>query len=132
MSVELAAPFNAPTTITLLPHPQLGNEEGLDTELAYDESVSGNPHTYVQRSGNKRLVLEFANVGRGKMLEVQEFVQAYAGETIRLTDHKGSIWRVVFATTNVSFTVNKKTFSSGGPRSEAGSFRLEFIGEQIL
>lgn len=131
MSFELAAPFNAPTTISLLPNPQLGDEEALDTELVYDESVSGNPHTYVQRSGNRKLTYEFANIGRGKMLEIQEFIHAYGGEQIRLTDHKGGIWRVVLATTNVGFITDKKTLSSGGPRSEAGSFRLEFIGERV-
>jgi hypothetical protein len=130
MTISLAAPFSAPTSITLLPNPIFGNAEGIDSETSYDEAIDGNPHTYVKRSGNMKLAFQFANIGRGKLLEVQELLQAYVGEQIRLIDHNGDVWRVV-AISPVSLTIDGLAINSGGPRKESGSFTLEFIGAKV-
>ena len=131
MSIQLAAPFEGPKTITILPNPDFGDEEAIDTTLNYAESMDGTPYTYVERSGNFRIRMQFTNQGRGKMLEVQEFLQFYAGEEIKLTDHNDRIWQVVYVPNQTIFTHDKRSYNSGGPRKEAGSFSLEFTGVQI-
>ena len=129
--IELSAPFVAPTTITLLPNPDFEDEEGLDVEVDYKESMDGTRHTYVRNAEQTVIKYTFTNMGRGKMFEMQEFLIAYIGEEIRLTNFRNEVWRVNITSDPHTFEHTNLSKPAGGPRGESGSFELEFTGVKI-
>lgn len=131
MTVELQAPYAAPTTVTLLPNPVFSDSEGLDVTVDYKESMNGTRHSYVTNPGTTKLTYEFQNMGRGKMLEIQEFLIAYIGEEIRLRNFKDEVWKVFITSDPHTFAHDQLSVASGGPRQESGNFTLEFTGVKI-
>jgi hypothetical protein len=131
MSIELAAPFEAPAAITLLPNPSFSDEEGSDAALNYSESMNGTPYTYIRRRTQRRLRFTFASIGRGKLLELLTFFQTYTASFIRLRTHTGEIWRVAIPLETLQVIHEALTKNKGGPRKESGSVSLEFVGERI-
>lgn len=119
------------TGITILPSPVLSNTEALSVGLEHGQSMSGDHYTYVRRrSADKReFSFTFENVGRGKLVEVQEFFKLFNGERIFITDHQGTTTPVYFQNDAVEFTIDRRSGTTGasGERSESGNFTLNFI-----
>ena len=65
------------------------------------------------------------------MLEVQEFIQAYIGEEVRLVNFRDEVWKVIITSDPNTFTLDRRSYNSGGVRKEAGNFTLEFVGTKI-
>jgi hypothetical protein len=131
MSMTLEAPFNAPVTVTILTNPDLDNTEGQDLSLQFKLSIDGTRSTYVKSSARKRMTFTWSNIGRGKLVEVEEFFKLYAGDSIKLTDYRGIQWNVIFGDNPIDINVNRRSLNSGGGRKESGSLTLEFLGAQI-
>ena len=118
-------------SILILPNPELGNIEGLSVGINHSLSMTGDNYTYIKkRSSDKRTFrFDFTNVGRGKLIETQEFYKLHGGEEVIITDQFGSINQVIFSS-DPSFTTSSHSVpvSSGtGARDEDGNFTLEFI-----
>lgn len=127
MTITLEAPWSAPATVTLLPNPILEDTEGLDVAINLRQAMDGTPYTYVQSSDRKVITYEFEDVGRGKLLEVQEFVRLYAGQEIKITDYRGDVWRATIDSP-IEFVTNSKSTPKGSVRQESGLFSLTFTG----
>ncbi len=131
MSVVLEAPFPGSVTALLLPNPLLGDLEGRDQTLQFRRSIDGTRYTYIKTSDRKRLTFTWEVLGRGKLVEVQEFYKNYTSERILLTDFRGDIWDVIFSENPITITMDTRSANAGGIRFESGSLTLEFLGAQI-
>lgn len=131
MSFILEAPHPGAVTALLLPNPELGDTEGRDLDVELKQSMNGTFYTYVKSSDRKRMVFNWPSIGRGKLVEVQEFFKNYSGEHALFTDFRGDIWDVIFERNPIEITINKRTSPAGGPRFESGSLTLEMLGAQI-
>ena len=128
--MQFEAPYNAVDTIVLLPNPVFNDAIALDVELQSYQTIDGTRYTYIKQSENRRLTYTWENLGRGKMLELEEFFQAYTGQFIRIIDHNAKIWQASLVPGESNFTTSKLSRNSGGPRTESGEVALEFIGCQ--
>ena len=128
--MSLSAPYQAPTTVLLLPSPNLANAQKPDDKLDYDETMDGTPYAYVRKGSIHELTYSFSSIGRGKLLEVQEFFIAFAGEKALLVDHNGDRWQATISDDAVIVTHDGKGEPAGGPLEEAGSFNLTFLAKE--
>ena len=127
MTIVLEAPYSAPVTASLLPNPILQDDEGLDVNVNLRQSMDGTPYTYVKSSLRSVITYTFENIGRGKLLELQEFVRLYAGVDIKITDYNGDVWKATIESP-VEFSTDVRSAPAGSIRREAGSFTLTFTG----
>lgn len=129
--LRLEAPYNATQQITVLPNPDLDDEEGYDITTLVRKAMDGTIYSYNKRPSTteKRLVFTWTEAARGKILEVIEFIELYGGGLIRLIDHRGRIWKVILETNPTSFTILNRAVPAGF--NESGSFTLSFFGKQI-
>jgi len=131
MTMILEAPFAAPITTMIMPNPQLENTEGRDISANFKLSIDGTRSTYVKSSDRKTLTFTWEDLGRGKLVEIQEFFKLYVGDSIKLTDFRGDQWNVIFGENPIDVSINSRSYNSGGGRKESGSVTLEFLGAQI-
>ncbi len=128
--MQFEAPYAAPDTVVLLPNPVFGDSRALDVDLKHYQTLNGTRYTYIKTSANRRLTYTWEVLGRGKMLELEEFFQAYAGEFIKIIDHNSKVWKASIVEGASQFTTTQLSRNAGGPRTESGSITLEFIGCQ--
>lgn len=114
-----------------MPNPDHGNTKGQDLAVDFKKSIDNTRYTYVKSSSRKRLTFTWEVLGRGKLVEVQEFYKNYAGDNIRLTDFRDNSWDVIFAEDAIDITMDRRTGNVGGARYESGSLTLEFLGVKI-
>lgn len=120
--ITLAAPFLGPVTVSMLPNPSFSDAQGHDVAVNHRRSMDGTSYTYTKTSGKYKLTYSFENISRAKALEIEEFILAFSGEKIRLTNFKNEIWEVVILNVPVTVEVN------GVDRC---SFTLELLGRQV-
>ena len=131
MTMTFEAPHPGAVTAMLLPNPDLDNSEGQDLSLDFRLSINGTRSTYVKSNVQKRLNFSWTSLGRGKLVEVEEFYKLYTGGRIKLTDFRGDEWDLIFSDNPITISVNKRSYNSGAARKESGSLELEFLGTQI-
>lgn len=131
MSVTLAGPYPGSITITVLPNPDLDNSEGRDISVDFRRSMNGARYSYIKSSEREALNFEWTSLGRGKIIEVQEFYKLYTGEHILLTDFRGDAWDVIFTTAPIIIEMARRSFNSGGNRKESGNLSLSFLGKKL-
>ncbi len=131
MTMTLEGPYIGTTSITLLPNPIFNDAEALDVELDYTESMNGTPYSYVKNPGTTKITLTFENIGRGKLLEIQEFLIAFIGKEVRLRNFRDEVWKVAITSDPHDFINKGRSGNSGGPRFEQGNFTIVFIGVKV-
>lgn len=104
--VILEAPYRTPQTTIRLPNPQLGDSDNLDVKLNVKRSISGLYYTHVKKNDQRLLQLTFILV-RAKSQELQNFVEAYYGEEIRMYDWRDRIWRGIIDSSEFPLTFTK-------------------------
>ncbi len=119
--VILQAPHELIQTTIFLPNPLFGDEENIKDQTTIRRSMNGSIVTYNRRNLGRGISLDF-ELDRMKLLELSEFVFSYISYNMRLTDHRGRIWRVVLLNSPTDF-IN----SSRG----RGQVKLNFEGEII-
>ena len=116
---ELAAPYPALQTKSLLPNPTLSDQKALTASISAYRSYSGATYTYIKRGdGRKRFSWTF-RLSRPKGAELEEFYYSYFGSKIQVTDHNGNKW--------LGYFINNP-FESDTPARAAPS-RGDFNGE---
>ena len=130
MSVTLEGPFPGIQTILLLPNPVLDNTKSLDVSVNFSQAIDGSRYTYVKTSGRKRITFTWENLGRGKLVELQEFYKAYAGQSVRLTDFRDNSWDVIMEQEPL-VVMDKRSVNAGASRKESGTVTLELNGAPI-
>jgi hypothetical protein len=130
MTVIIEAPYPATVTGLILPNPELDNTESRNISVNHELAMDGTRYTYVKTSARKLLSYTWESIGRGKLVEVQEFYKLYAGERIKVTDFKGNVWDALFQNAP-TITTTKLSVNAGAARKESGALTLEFLGAQI-
>ncbi|MGD0899708.1 MAG: hypothetical protein ABR915_17895 [Thermoguttaceae bacterium] len=126
----LAAPYPFLQTTTLLPNPQLSDQEGLTATVTRKTAMDGTRYTYVKRKGDRRKMKWTFRVMRNKGLELRAFLYAYFASPVKITDHNARVWVGNF--TNNPFEFD--TPEAAGPpipplpRGELQMIDLEFEG----
>jgi hypothetical protein len=87
-------------------------------------SVDGTLYTYVKRKGDKKKFQWDFELARNKALELREFVEAYFGKLIRITDHDGDVW--IGYLINNPFEFSTAGSAQGWPGDESMTVRLDF------
>lgn len=130
MTMIFEGPYPGIITGLLMPNPQLDNTEGRDISVQFRQAIDGTRYTYVKTSLRRKLTYTWENLGRGKLVELQEFYKLYAGKHVRLTDFRGDVWDIIFeAEPSISTDVLSK--KAGAARQESGSVTLELNGAPI-
>jgi len=127
----IEAPFSAPVTTLILPNPKLENTEGWDLSVDFKLSIDGTRSTYVKSSNRKTLIFTWENLGRGKLVEIEEFYKLYTGDSIKLTDFRGDQWNAIFGENPIDISIDTRSSNSGGGRKESGSITLQLLGAQL-
>ena len=130
MTMIIEGPFPGISQAIILPNPTHGNTEGRDQTVDLHKSINGTRRTYVKSSSQRRLEFSWDSLGRGKLVELQEFHKFFAGEHVKLTDFRGDVWDVIFID-QPNLTVQSRSINSGAARKESGNVTLEFLGVQI-
>lgn len=123
----LYAPGLAPVCSILLPDPALENSRGQAISVNLRTSRDGTQYTYIRKGTEKTLSYTFENVGRGKIVELQEFIKTYQGSQFRFEDHRQVVW-LAFLTPE---TIESVMENRAAPILETGSVTLEFTGRQL-
>ena len=124
--IELAAPYPAIQTVSLLPNPQFGDGEAETCEVATKRAMDGTLYTYVKsKAGRRRLTFPF-QLSRMKALELRVFIQSYFASKVRLTDHFGHVWVGHFTSNPFEFSTPRR--AGGWPGDEMQTIQLEFEG----
>jgi len=126
----IEGPYPGIAQALLLPNPIHGNTEGRDHSVSFRKSINGTRYTYVKSSDRKRLVFTWETLGRGKLVEIQEFYKLYAGNNVKVTDFRGDIWDAIFAE-EPELSTESRSVNAGAARKESGTITLEFLGVQI-
>ena len=100
--IVLQAPHSLIQTTTILPDPEWNDGEGIMSTVSVNSAEDGTLYTYVKRTDRRKLGYTF-QLTRMKALELKAFIRAYAGEKIRLTNHKDEVWVVVLSDDNFDF-----------------------------
>ena len=124
--IELAAPYPAIQTVTLLPNPQFGDGEAETCEVATKRAMDGTLYTYVKSKASRRRLTLPLGLSRMKALELRAFIQSYFAAQVRLTDHLGQVWVGHFTSNPFEFSTPKR--AAGWPGGEMQSIQLEFEG----
>ena len=130
MTMILEGPFPGISQALILTSPEHSNTEGKDQSIQLRKSINSTRYTYVKSSNRKRLEFSWTSLGRGKLVEIQEFHKLFAGNHIKLTDFRGDVWDLIFAN-EPNLTMQSRSVNSGAARKESGSISLEFLGVQI-
>ena len=124
--IELAAPYPAIQTVSLLPNPQFGDGEAETCEVATRRAMDGTLYTYVKSKAGRRRLAFPLNLSRMKGLELRAFIQSYFATRVRLTDHLGQVWVGHFIGNPFEFSTPRR--AGGWPGDEMQTIRLEFEG----
>ncbi|REJ65623.1 MAG: hypothetical protein DWQ31_16925 [Planctomycetota bacterium] len=126
MSVELAAPYPAVQTISVLPNPQFGDGEATTDDVSTQRAMDGTLYTYVKSKGSRRRITLPMEISRMKGLELRAFIQSYYASKIRLTDHLGQVWVGNLVNNPFEFSTTKRSVAS--PGGEMQTIQIEFEG----
>ena len=124
--IELAAPYPAIQTVTLLPNPQFGDGEAQTCEVSTRRAMDGTLYTYVKSKSGRRLLTLPLSLSRMKALELRAFIESYFASKLRLTDHLGQVWIGHFVSNPFEFTTPKR--AGGWPGNEMQKILMEFEG----
>ena len=113
---------------TLLPNPDFDNSEAVRDEVEIRQSLDATFYTYIKATDLRELQFTFSTMGRGKIVELQQFFAAFGGEKITFTDLYGETFRCIINGNPLSFTTDNRSFNGGGGRKESGSVTLTLIG----
>lgn len=113
--------------IVTLPDPDFSNTEGRDQSVDLRLSIDGTRTTYVKSSERKNLSFTWSRLDRRIILAIEDFFIASAGELFNVTDFRGQVWNVFFASNPIDATMDGIASTPGG-HNERGSITLEFTG----
>ncbi|MCP4896255.1 MAG: hypothetical protein GY906_04700 [bacterium] len=89
---RLEAPYPAVASTLLLPQPEIGNNQGLNSLVNVIKMMDGSRRSYIQKGENKRSHRWTFTLSSEKAFEFADFVKRYRGATFRVN------WRDVTIT----------------------------------
>ena len=126
----LQAPYPSLQTTTLLPNPQLSDQEGLTATVTRKTAMDGTRYTYVKRKGDRRKLKWSFRLMRNKGLELRAFLLAYFASPVKIIDHNGRMWVGNFTNNPFEFDTTARAAPAIAPMplGEAQMIDLEFEG----
>jgi hypothetical protein len=127
---QLAAPYPALQTLTVLPSPQFSNQESVLDTVSRKLAMDGTRYTYVKsRNGRKKSKWTFL-LSRNKGLELRAFLVVYFATKIQVTDHNGRVWVGNFTSNPFEFDTPNAAQPAIAPmpRGELQAIDIEFEG----
>lgn len=116
MSVRISAPYPTPQTTTILPNPEMGNQEGLRVEVDTHRAIDGTLRTYVKKKYRQRRRLFWTfRLTRNKAIELREFLFSYHSSEFLVDDHEGRRWRGYVLNNPVEITMVNKAGPARSP-----------------
>src|ERR1700741_1958198 len=85
--------LQGPTTLTVLPNPQLDDTEGGRISIVVHRGGDGTIYSYGRRSQRRVLAYNF-QLTRAKTLELEAFLRQNYANWLMVTNHLGEVWRV--------------------------------------
>lgn len=82
---RLEAPYPALASTMLLPNPEIGNNQGLESEVVVIRMEDGTRRTFIRRGGDKKRHRFTFDISSDKMDEFGDFIERYRGATFRAT-----------------------------------------------
>lgn len=126
--ITIEAPYPAPVTSSVLPSPELGDQENLTSSVATKVATDGELYTYVKRSTRRRFLWDFT-LTRPKALELRALFLIYGGDQVRVTDHNDDVWIGYFTNNPFEFNTDRKAGPGCGDVEGAYvTITLEFEG----
>jgi hypothetical protein len=127
----LQAPWPTLQTTTILPDPEFSDGEGATGGAIPRRTMNNVVRVYRKTKPRRRLTWQF-RLTQPKALELLEFVRAYFGSKVKVTDHNSRQW-VGFIMVN---PIEIRSERSARPdvqdiRGETYSTQLEFEGEEL-
>lgn len=108
--ITLEMPFVSPVLTFTLPNPKLGDskQDSLGTKINY--SMDGSVKTIIRTGQTVKLVWNFSltNCANGRV-DIEDMIQLYANDDIKITDWRGDIWKVKCVSNPVEFTESKNS-----------------------
>lgn len=99
---KLEAPYPNIVTTSLLPDPELGDQESNVIVMNKKRAIDGTVRTYIKKPGRRKKQWTF-ELERLKAYELREFLKAYQSHRIRITDHEDRVWIGYFTSNPVEF-----------------------------
>ena len=122
----LQAPLPGLVATTILPNPQINDAQAKQHTVTIKRAMDGTCYTHVQTTDGRHKLTYQVNLSRMKALELRAFVTAYFSSQIRLTNHKGEVWRVWFTSNPFEFDTLER--AGGQPGDELVAITIECEG----
>jgi hypothetical protein len=113
-------------TTTVLPSPEFNDSEAKQHTVVIKQAMDGTRYTHVHTTDGRHKLMYQINMSRMKSLELRAFLQSYYRSQIRLTNHKGEVWRVWFTSNPFEFDTVER--AGGQPGNERVAITLECEG----
>jgi len=128
----LQGPYAEPVTQTYLPNAMWDDSESVAATVRYLEAMDGTQYATVVSNNDRTLRLNWDSMSKDKFIELQEFVKAFAGDWVKVIDHRNRVWKVVFDTAGISATARGiRKIADVSRRYEYGSVSLVMTGRKI-
>lgn len=112
MSIAMHVPFSAPVRSIQLRDPDFNNIEEHSTTFEFVTTMDGALHGRRHTPATKKLAWTFSALDRNKAVELRDFIEAAAGEFVRLAHFDGTTWKVKFLTEVPEITTGTAELSS--------------------
>lgn len=127
----LAAPYPSLQTTSLLPNPDLSDEDGLKAEVTTKRAYDGTLYTYVKKKQERRRFLWTFRLYRPKARELRAFYNSYFGSRIKVTDHNGNVWYGYIMNNPFEFDTPRRAAPARGDfAAELQTVTIEFEGTE--
>lgn len=126
------APYSGVVTTIYVPNPEFSDTKGLASSINFVEAMDGTLFATKITNEDHQITFSWSGVTKQKMVEIQEFVKAFIGVYIKLTDHRNRIWKLVILDIPAEFTVdNLRLNPTNSLRNEVGSLSITMVGRLI-
>lgn len=128
---RMTAPYPTPQTLTVMPNPQLSDQEINLNAVNRCIALDGTRYTYVKRRQRRKLRWTFL-LTRNKGLEVRAFFMSYFASQIKIVDHRDRVWLGNFTSNPFEFETQGRAAPAIDPMpcGEMVSLDIEFEGEE--
>jgi hypothetical protein len=122
----LQAPLPGLVATTVLPNPQFNDSHLKQHSVTIKRAMDGTCYTHVQTTDGRHKLTYEIRMSRMKALELRGFITAYFSSQMRLTNHKGEIWRVWLVSNPFEFNTAER--ADGQPGNEFVVITIECEG----
>ena len=100
MSLVLVYPYTgAPSDTVTLRSPVLGDSDQLQIQTRFKRVMSGVLHSYKKTPATRKVIWRILALTDLQITQLRSFIEASAGEDIKITDHLARVWKAKIIST---------------------------------